>query len=336
MKVNNDQELIASVIILGYNGKQYLEACISSALNQDLRPGEYEVIYADNGSSDGSADYVADMFPAVRVLRFPCNYGFAEGNNRAATFARGRYLAFLNQDMIVHHRWLSELIRVMGENRQVKACYSVGLPYQLGDPVEEVQPGAQVIYGDIGRFGAVEFREAYWGEESVPTLLVGGGAMVIEREFANQLGYLFDSNFFMYGEDIDLGLRLNGLGHQVMCVPTSLVYHARSERASLNLTNLCRLYWATRNRFLAYFKNMYILDFLRVLPLLLIGSVVKLRYAKMSRMRQILYAALAIPLSLFSLAIAALMFPRFLDKRRAILKARIRERGWIIRELRNR
>jgi len=88
--MNDGQSLIASVIILQYNEKQYLEACLSSPLDQKMLVENYEVIYANNASTDGSADFVADRFPNGRVLRFEENYGFAKGNNRAAEAATGR------------------------------------------------------------------------------------------------------------------------------------------------------------------------------------------------------------------------------------------------------
>ena len=103
---------LASVIVLAYNDKPYLEECLASLLDQDLPDKDYEVIYADNASTDGSADFVEARFPRVRVVRLDKNYGFAEGNNRAAETAQGRYVAFQNADTIVHRRWLPELARV--------------------------------------------------------------------------------------------------------------------------------------------------------------------------------------------------------------------------------
>ena len=97
---------IASVIVVAYNDRKYLEACLSSVLDQDMPREDYEVIYADNASTDGSADFVAERFPSVRVLRFDRNYGFTEGNNRAAAAAKGRYVGFQNADTIAHRRWL--------------------------------------------------------------------------------------------------------------------------------------------------------------------------------------------------------------------------------------
>ena len=79
-------ELTASVIVLASNDKKYLQACLESLLDQDMPPGSYELIYADNASTDGSADYVKAAFPTVRVVELEKNFGFAEGNNRAAHY----------------------------------------------------------------------------------------------------------------------------------------------------------------------------------------------------------------------------------------------------------
>jgi GT2 family glycosyltransferase len=90
--MNHDQSLIASVIVLPYNDKQYLDACLSSLLDQEMLENDFKTIYANNSSTDDSADFVAEHFPTVRVLRFEENYGFAKGNNRTAEAATGRYI----------------------------------------------------------------------------------------------------------------------------------------------------------------------------------------------------------------------------------------------------
>jgi GT2 family glycosyltransferase len=108
--------ITASVIVLGYNGKDFLAECLASILDQSYPAEDYEVIYADNASIDGSADLVAERFPSVRMVRFERNLGFAEGNNRAAELARGRYLVFLNQDTVVHRHWLTEMVAAMGND----------------------------------------------------------------------------------------------------------------------------------------------------------------------------------------------------------------------------
>ena len=85
--MNDDQSLIASVIVLPYNDKQYLDACLSSPLDQKMLVENYDVIYANNASTDGSADFVADRFPNVRVLRF--NENHVDGDKVPTLFIAG-------------------------------------------------------------------------------------------------------------------------------------------------------------------------------------------------------------------------------------------------------
>lgn len=82
----------ASVIVLGYNGRRYLDAAISSLLDQDMPADQFEVIYVDNDSADGSADHVAEHFPDVRVIRLKENLGFYGAFDLAAADAAGVYL----------------------------------------------------------------------------------------------------------------------------------------------------------------------------------------------------------------------------------------------------
>jgi GT2 family glycosyltransferase len=97
-----------SVIVLGFNGREYVDACLRSVLDQDFgRP--YEVLFVDNGSRDGTADAAA-AFEGVELHRLDRNYGYCGGNNRGAAFARSALLVFLNQDVVGTGRWLRELV----------------------------------------------------------------------------------------------------------------------------------------------------------------------------------------------------------------------------------
>jgi len=327
---------IASVIVLAYNDRKYLEGCLESLLDQEMPEGSYEVIYADNASTDGSADYVTGRFPTVRVLRLDKNYGFAEGNNRAAAAARGRYIAFQNSDTVVHRRWLPELLRAIESDPRVKACHPAGLPLSFGGYNERHAPPGRGVMCELTRFGYVDFTETdLQNSLPVPTLFIAGGSLLIDSSISDDLKYYFDPTYFIYNEDTDLGLRINNLGYQILFVPTAAAYHQRdpSRRTALNKKGLRMAYLVTRNRFITFYKNMYCGEFLLALPLIFLGSVVKLRTMPMAAGKKIAYALGLIPYTLISFLMAVSRFHRYSGQRRTILARRRQGRFWLLKEL---
>src|SRR5208337_1157536 len=98
-----------SVVIPNLNGMKYLPGCLSSLQNQTL--SNFEIIVVDNGSRDGSADFIRKEFPQVKLIEFMENRGFAEGCNTGIRVSAGRYIAVLNNDTEVEPQWLEELLR---------------------------------------------------------------------------------------------------------------------------------------------------------------------------------------------------------------------------------
>jgi len=111
-----------SVIILNWNGKHHLERCLSSVLEQTY--SNFEVILVDNGSTDGSVEFVRGRFPEVRIIWNEENLGFAAGNNAAIIATRGDYVATLNNDTQVDPHWLSELVNAAETTPKVGMCAS--------------------------------------------------------------------------------------------------------------------------------------------------------------------------------------------------------------------
>ncbi|HNS52189.1 MAG TPA: glycosyltransferase family 2 protein [Anaerolineae bacterium] len=338
--------LAASVIVLGYNGRDLLQRCLESALDQSFAADEFEVIYADNASQDGSAGWVSEHFPSARLLCFDRNLGFAEGNNRAAAHARGRYLLFLNQDTVVHRHWLAEMVGALASGPEVDegfmpepavrtaAGHAAGCPLQAG-AMERDGRVSRGFLSEITRFGAVEPVEIDLPDTPIATLHIGGGSMILDRQVLHDLDYIFDATLFAYGEDLDLGLRLNGLGYRVVFVPTAICYHHREGRAEPSRTTLRRTALATRNRFLVYMKNMHWGEFLLALPLLFVGSIAKMGTMVASPVKRLIYGVGLIPFTAYYLAAAIVRMPRYLPDRRRILARRDlhHPRSWLLREL---
>jgi len=115
---------LASVIILGYWGREFVDDCLSSVLDQDLPPDQYEVLYIDNGSRDGSPDFVRERFPQARTLALDRNYGYAEGNNIGFRDTRGEIAVFLNQDTVAHRSLLRELTEALRSSPTIAAAHA--------------------------------------------------------------------------------------------------------------------------------------------------------------------------------------------------------------------
>jgi GT2 family glycosyltransferase len=325
----------ASVIVLGYNGKDFLSDCLVSLLDQSYPAEDYEVIYTDNASTDGSADLVAKRFPSVRLVRFERNWGFAEGYNRAAALARGRYLLFLNQDTVAHRDWVCEMVGALESDPWVKAGHAAGRPLQVGDLERENRIERGYI-SEVSRYGSVDSVEIVLPNRPIPTLHIGGGSMILDQEVVDELGYIFDPRFFAYCEDLDLGFRLNGLGYRVVFVPTAVCYHHREGRARPSRKMIQRLTLATKNRFLAYMKNMYADEFLLTLPFLFIGSIIKMRQEVINPIKQATYSLGLLPFTAFHLMRAIVQLPHYVEDRRRILDHRSahHDRYWLLEELR--
>src|SRR5262245_31682577 len=103
-----------SIVIVTWNGKQYLEACLSAvALPKGVTT---ETIVVDNGSTDGTADWIETRHPWVRLVRLRDNLGFAGANNAGVREAHGRYVAFLNNDTSPEPEWLRVLLSGIDES----------------------------------------------------------------------------------------------------------------------------------------------------------------------------------------------------------------------------
>jgi GT2 family glycosyltransferase len=211
---------MVSVIVLNYNGRHILKECFESL--QNISYANYETILVDNASTDDSVEFVAQNFPRVKILVLDKNYDFAKGNNKGAEFAKGKYVAFLNNDTEVDKEWLTELVSMMEGDRNVAACGSKMLFWDDRSKIDF--GGVKLTF--IGN-GAV----FSYGEEDDPeakdveiTAAPCGGAMLIDKEIFLDIGG-FDPDYIAFSEDLDLGWRLWLSGYKVYFVPKSVVYH---------------------------------------------------------------------------------------------------------------
>jgi hypothetical protein len=269
------------------------------------------------------------------VIRLEENYGFAEGNNRAVDYANGKYIVFLNQDTVVHEKWLSELVRAVESSPDIKACHSnMLMPWHSERLPETPEATSRWIHiADLTKFGYVGYRQEPFSSDYIPTLFVSGASVLIDRQLTEELDYIFDSDLFAYCEDSDLGLRINSLGHEIILVPSSILYHDQAMQESSALSILRKANLVVKNRFLVFFKNMNMAEFLLFLPLLLLGAPFKVREFGWACPKKIIYALASIPVTICSFVGALLEFPKYFEKRRKVLSKRKREKFWLLRHL---
>ena len=209
-----------SIVILTAVGPTHLRECLTSLRAQNYPEDRIEVIVVDNGSVDDPTSEVHAHFPRARVLRNATNLGFAAGNNLGAGVATGDYLIFLNDDTRAHPDWLRELVGTV-LRRGAAAVASCLLDWS-GQEVDFVDSavnaegkGFQLHYGTaIDQLSLAE----------KPLLFGCGAALLIDRAVFRDGGE-WDEQTFAYYEDVELGWRLNLLGHEVWFSPRAVVYH---------------------------------------------------------------------------------------------------------------
>lgn len=209
-----------SVIIPHRNGKHHLDDCLGSLRRQTFT--DFEVILADNGSTDGTQAYVRACYPEVRLLELGRNHGFTGACNAGWRAARGQIIVLLNNDTAVAPRWLAEVTTAFARHPEVGIVASKMLLFDRRDHFHTA--------GDYYRVDGIPGNRGIWqrdrGQYDRETAVFSacGGSAAYRRSLIEQIGFL-DDDFFFSCEDVDLAWRAHLAGWQVLYVPTAVVYH---------------------------------------------------------------------------------------------------------------
>lgn len=259
-----------SVVILNWNGRHLLPDCLASVRRQTYR--DFEVILVDNGSSDGSVDWVRTEYPEVRVLALGSNHGFCGGNNAGMRAARGEYVVLLNNDTEVAEDWLAELVRYVSADRTIAACDSKVLYFDRRDTIWSAG-------GNYSIAGSAEFRGQGRKDtdvvEPAEVFIAVACSVIYPRRVLAEIG-LFDEDFFAGYEDVDWSFRALLRGYRILNVPSSRVYHKVSATHQYNSPTY--VYHGQRNVVAVFLKNMPAPLLLRFTPLHLLYTGGSLLY----------------------------------------------------------
>lgn len=219
-----------SVIVVSYNTKDLLRACLASAMRRGT-----EIIVVDNGSADGSAEMVEREFPTVALIRAPGNIGFAAGNNLALRRARGRHCLLLNPDAALVDGTTDALAAYLDEHADVGVVGpTVRFPdgrfqssgFDFPNVSSELRQSRSVEW--LARVMGGGPRTAAAGADPEDVDWVDGACLMIRREVVDAVG-LLDEQYFLYGEEVDWCYRVKRAGWRVVAVRTASALHHRGQ-----------------------------------------------------------------------------------------------------------
>ena len=256
---------LITVVVVNFNGGEYVQRCLASLAAQTFR--SFETIVVDNASTDGSIDRLREIPPQTIILRERVNHGFAAGNNLAARQGSGYWLALLNPDAEAAPDWLESMMRAVAE----RPTHRIVASLQVAAHDATILDGAGDCYLSFG----YAWRGGY-GRSIRETPSAGecfaacGAAALYPRDLFLDCGG-FDERYFCYHEDVDLGFRLRLLGERCQFDPRCVIRHVGS--AISGTASDFSVFHGARNGLWTYIKNMPGLFLVITFPFWVAGTV---------------------------------------------------------------
>jgi GT2 family glycosyltransferase len=247
--------LHTAVVILNYNGRKLLEQFLPSVIQYSLN---YEIIVADNASTDDSLVFLEKNYPAIRLIKLSQNYGFAGGYNKALAEVDADIYVLLNSDVEVTENWLSPLVNLLATNENIAACQPKIKSYHQKTHFEHAGAGGGFIdwlgypFCRGRSFDKVEADKGQY-DDTIPVFWASGACLAIKaKDFHSQGG--FDESFFAHMEEIDLCWRLKSAGREIFYCGQSTVFHVGG--GTLQTHSPQKTYLNFRNNLVMLLKNL--------------------------------------------------------------------------------
>lgn len=319
-------EAVISIVILNYNGEKLLHPCLDSVLK--LNCGEREVIFLDNASTDKSVEYVFKNYPDVRLVANEKNLGYAGGANQAIAISKGEFVMILNPDIIFEPDYLDILMKRLKHDAKIGAIIGKlrKFDFERHRKTSLIDSAGLLMFKNrrcVDRGQGEEDRGQYDTAEEV--FGITGAAPLYRRSALEDIkvcGEIFDNDFFMYKEDVDVSWRLRLFGWKCFYEPAAVAYHGRgtgvlSRDSSLKVAknrgalSKFQRFYSYKNERLMRVKNELLSHTLRDLPHILFKGVLMSGWIVLRE--QFLFKSLWRFLK---------QLPRALKKRREIMKKR--------------
>ena len=243
-----DPSIDVSIVIVNWNAMNYLRNCLRSIVDQ-TRKCTYEIIVADNNSTDGSQGMLRTEFPNVRAILNERNHGFAGGNNQGMNLARGRYVLLLNPDTLVLDGAVDTCVAYADALRDSKVGV---LGCQVWEDEQTIQKTCfqfpsplNILLTTLGltrRYPRSRFLSksemGWWGRRDEREVdVVSGMFMLVRRDAIDEVG-LMDDSYFMYAEEADWCYRFWDRGWKCLFTPRARIMHLEGGGKSTQRTAL--------------------------------------------------------------------------------------------------
>ena len=246
-----------AIVILNWNGEKFLRQFLHT-LVENTNPELARICIIDNGSTDGSLQFLSVNFSQIQLVKLDKNYGFAGGYNRGLKEIDAEYFMLLNSDVEVGKDWISPLVKLMDNDPTIGVCGPKLIDYNNREKFEY----AGAAGGYIDKYGYPFCRGRLF--ESLETdngqhdtredcLWISGAALFIRSKLFFEVGG-FDDDFFAHQEEIDLCWRVQNSGYRVVCEPKSEIYHVGG--GALPKSNPFKTFLNFRNNLYLVVKNL--------------------------------------------------------------------------------
>jgi len=260
-----------SVVIVNYNVKEYLEQSLLS-IKRALDGIVHQIFVVDNASVDGSAAFIRQRFPNIRLIESNENLGFGKGNNIALEQVTGEFVVLINPDTVVQEDTFIKLLKFFEDTPQAAGatCKIINPDGSFSIDCRHSIPTPLMAFWKVTGFSKLfpksrlfaKYNLTYLDENEIyPVPAVSGSFMMFRKEVLDKVGY-FDERFFMYCEDIDLCHRINESGFQIYYVPTTQIIHYKGESTKKdNLDYIITFNRSLYQFFLKYYAKSHIFLF---------------------------------------------------------------------------
>lgn len=258
---------LVSVVIVNYNASKFLLACLNSVFLN--RYPNFEVIVVDNGSIDGSVEDVLEAYGNknnFELIKNKKNLGPSLARNLGVKNAKGKYLAFLDNDTLPQADWLVYLVKAMEENPKIGAVQCKLLLAKNRKHLDYVGDYLSQ-YGFLVQKCQTEEEDKGQYDSEFEILSAKSAGMGMRKDVFDKIGG-FDPDYFIYVEETDLGWRVWLAGYKIIFVPQSVVYHEFGTTTIINptLQNYSAKFHGTKNYIMTLTKNLETVNLIKILP----------------------------------------------------------------------